>query len=1098
MLWHPMMKAFAVASILTLLAVSGSAAVAETLTRIGAVTSLNADDAVKNPRTVKLRGVVTFVDEENEFITIDDGDHGVGVSLRQSMTRPVLGDEIEVDGRTIQYIVAGVKHPRVQAESLRVTGKGKLHAPQKLTLPELNSFKHFEKWVSVEGHVLRWKYGTSTRVLTVVIAGQTTWSTIVLPFTERPAFADQLMGAHLRVTGINAGINVHDANGAMLVPSLVQIEVLKPGWKSTFDAPLVSMRDIKVGKVSPESRVKVRGIVVGFRRNAYQVYLRGADGGAQLNSLQSPWPRPAEAGMELVDGGPWPALKQGDEVEMVGSTGIFSGYPLHYSDVRVIGKGDAAPPQCVEIETLKAYRNTDDWVSVEATVVAWMLYNGSMNYVVDGPHESLFLIVPDTTEFRRDLYGARVRFTGIALRQTRGTDFYVPSPEFVEILRPGNEDRFAVPLRSAVEIASDKVPLGEPVKVKGVVIGHMDRITYIRCEGGTLCVKLIPPWGRPAGSSSTFFADGTPHPVLKVEDEVEVVGTVVRASDHMSFAPYDLVNANVRVVGHQEKVEPVSTTFERVLAGEHTSDLVQVRGRFLTWQTMPLQGGLWRNTLLLKAGGKKLTAVHQSPIANPFDTLKPDDDVLLQAVVDRATPDNPRQLRVLSPGDAKSLGYSSDLLTQRFWAWTLGGAILVLILSGWIVGLRRSNRVKTKAAEDLRAASEAARASEQRWKLLFEQSPLSVQIFAPDGQTKRFNEAWQKLFRLSEEQGYAFNVLKDPDLNASGAVNAIRKAFEGEVVHVPPVPYPVPGDPPETRWIGGVLYPVKNQAGEVIEVVTIHNDITTMKHAEEAMQALNQTLEQRVQKRTAELEVARADLSKALEQERELSDLKSRFVSMVSHEFRTPLGVTMSAVEIMRHFDDKLPPEKRRELCDEIHAATRNMAGLMEQVLVLGRVEVGKLGFRPAPIDLGVLIGKLIDESLSATNRKCPIKLHCEGDLSGARGDEALVRHILSNLIHNAVKYSPEMVDVALRLSRDGTDVVFEVQDQGIGIPENDRAHLYEAFHRCTNVGEVPGTGLGLVIVKRCVDLHEGSIDLKSEVGKGTTFVIRLPMFDCS
>lgn len=1091
------MKFYAVAVILTLLAVSGRIASAQMLTRIAEVTSLDADDAVKNSRMVKLHGVVTFVDPAQTFVTIDDGDRGVGVSLGKEIKGPALGDEIEVEGRTIQCIIAGVKHPRVLATSLRVLGHDKLPSPQKLTLPELNSFKHFEKLVSVEGHVLRWKYRTSTKTLTVVIAGQTTWTTVVLPSIDKPPFADRLMGAQLRLTGINAGINTHDATGALLVPSLAHVELLKPGWQSTFDAPLVSMTDVKTGKIPRESRVMVRGIVVGFRRNSFQVYLRGADG-AQINTLQMGWPRPGVPDEELMDAGVWPALKPGDEVEMVGSTGIHSGYSLHYGDVRVIGHGVPAPPQPVEIKTLQAYQNTDDWVSVEGSVVAWMLQAGSMNYVIDDPRGSLFLIVPDTTEFRRDLYGARVRFTGITLRRERGTDFYTPGPEFVEVLHPGKEDRFDLPERSAIDIATDKVPLGEPVKVKGVVIGHVDRTVYLRCEGRALCVKLLPPWGRAAGASTAFIADGAPHPVLKVEDEVEVVGTAIRAPNQMNFAPYDLVNANVRVVGHQEKVDPVTTTFERVLNGEHTADLVQVRGRFLTWQTMPLQGGLWRNTLLLKADGRKLTAVHQSTLANPFDTLKPDDDVLIQAVVDRATPESPLQLRVLAPGDAKSLGYSSDLLTQRFWFWTLCGVTLVLILSGWIVGLRRSNRVKSKAAEELRAASEAARASEQRWKLLFEQSPLSVQIFSPDGQTKRFNEAWQKLFRLSEEQGYAFNVLKDPDLNASGAVHAIRKAFEGEVVHVPPVPYPVPGDPPETRWIGGVLYPVKNESGEVIEVVTIHNDITKMKHAEDAMQALNQTLEQRVQKRTAELEVARADLSKALDQERELNDLKSRFVSMVSHEFRTPLGVTMSAVEIMRHFDDKLPPEKRRELCDEIHGATRNMAGLMEQVLVLGRVEAGKLGFRPAPMDIESLVGRLVDESLSATNRKCPIRLQRDGNLDGAQGDEALVRHILSNLINNAVKYSPEMVDVSVRLSRDGSDVVFEVQDHGIGIPEKDRVHLYEAFHRCTNVGDIPGTGLGLVIVKRCVDLHGGSIDLQSEVGKGTTFIVRLPMFNLS
>ena len=366
------MKSFAVTLLVTLIGVCGPVVSAQTLTRIAEVTALNADDAVRNSRMVKLHGVVTFVDAAQTFVTINDGDHGLGVSLAKEMQCPALGDEIEVDGRTIQCIIAGLKHSRVLATSLRVLGHHKLPSPQKLTLPELNSFKHFEKWVSVEGHVLRWKYGMATRTLTVVIAGQTTWSTVVLPSTQRPAFADQLTGAHLRLTGINAGINTHDANGAMLVPSLAQIELLKPGWKSAFDAPLVSMKDIKTGKVPTESRVKVRGIVVGFRRNSFQVYLRGADG-AQLNTLQKGWPRPGAPDEELVDAGPWPALKQGDEVEMVGSTGILPGYPLHYGDVRVIGHGVPTPPQPVEIETLQAYQNTDDWVSVEGSVVAWML-----------------------------------------------------------------------------------------------------------------------------------------------------------------------------------------------------------------------------------------------------------------------------------------------------------------------------------------------------------------------------------------------------------------------------------------------------------------------------------------------------------------------------------------------------------------------------------------------------------------------------------------------------------------------------------------------------------------------------------------------------
>lgn len=254
-------------------------------------------------------------------------------------------------------------------------------------------------------------------------------------------------------------------------------------------------------------------------------------------------------------------------------------------------------------------------------------------------------------------------------------------------------------------------------------------------------------------------------------------------------------------------------------------------------------------------------------------------------------------------------------------------------------------------------------------------------------------------------------------------------------------------------------------------------------------------LEQRVNERTTELREAQAELSKTLDQERELSELKSRFVTTVSHEFRTPLGIIMSAVELMRHYEERLPKEQRRELCDDIHRATRLMAGLMEQVLVLGRVEAGRLGYRPAPIDIDILADKLTDESLSATNHRCPIHWRPTGSLEGAQADEALLRHIFSNLITNAVKYSPEGSAVEFTARREGSDVVFQVIDHGIGIPAEDQPRLFEAFHRCSNVGEIPGTGLGLVIVKRCVELHGGMLHIDSKVNHGSTFTVRIPMF---
>ncbi len=579
---------------------------------------------------------------------------------------------------------------------------------------------------------------------------------------------------------------------------------------------------------------------------------------------------------------------------------------------------------------------------------------------------------------------------------------------------------------------------------------------------------------------------------MKIGDEVEVSGHQYKTERYTAF---DLASASVRVTGHQDNVVPVETTFARIAAGEHTSDLVKVRGRLLTIQVQPLSGGKWRTTILLKSAGQRMTVVHQSTVLHPFDTLIANDELVLQAVVDRATSDSPRQLWLFSPGDVKSLGLSPEIITIRLWLWG-GAAVLGFgILGVWVLVLRRSQRRQAQVTAELKAANDAARESEQRWLLLFEQSPLSVQIFSPDGQAKRFNQAWKNLFRLNDAQGHAFNVLQDPDLNASGAVNLIRKAFEGEVVHMPPVPFPVSMDPPETRWIGGVLYPVKNEAGEIIEVVTIHNDITEQKRAEEAMLVINQTLEQRVNERTAELNQAKIEISRALDHERELSELKSRFVSMVSHEFRTPLGIIMSAIELMRHYDERLPLEKRQELQQDVFTATRHMAGLMEQVLLLGRVEAGKLGCKSTPCDLHILASKLTDECLSATNRKCPVVWRAENNLDGAQADESLLRHIFGNLINNAVKYSPEGSEVLYTARRDGDYAVFQVIDHGIGIPEADRARLFEAFHRCSNVGEIPGTGLGLVIVKRCIDLHEGTLEIDSTIGKGTTFTVRLPLF---
>ena len=239
---------------------------------------------------------------------------------------------------------------------------------------------------------------------------------------------------------------------------------------------------------------------------------------------------------------------------------------------------------------------------------------------------------------------------------------------------------------------------------------------------------------------------------------------------------------------------------------------------------------------------------------------------------------------------------------------------------------------------------------------------------------------------------------------------------------------------------------------------------------------------------------AESELLKSLAHEKELSALKTNFVSMVSHEFRTPLGIIMSSAEILDSYLDQLEPVDRKDHLQSIQKSVRRMAELMEEVLLLSRAEAGKLDFTPDQVDLQGFTSRLVDEIHSATHRKCPVNLSVDRPEGPVLADERLLRHILINLLANAVKYSPEQspVDFSLRL-RDGR-ALFEVRDRGIGIPEQDQKWLFQAFHRGRNVGNIQGTGLGLVIVKRCVELHRGTIQIESVPGQGTRVAIEIPV----
>ncbi|MCI0746353.1 MAG: PAS domain S-box protein, partial [Verrucomicrobia subdivision 3 bacterium] len=238
-----------------------------------------------------------------------------------------------------------------------------------------------------------------------------------------------------------------------------------------------------------------------------------------------------------------------------------------------------------------------------------------------------------------------------------------------------------------------------------------------------------------------------------------------------------------------------------------------------------------------------------------------------------------------------------------------------------------------------------------------------------------------------------------------------------------------------------------------------------------------------------------AELHRTLSREKELSQLKSNFVSMVSHEFRTPLGIIQSSAELLRDFHGRMQPAERDEQLESISRNARRMAGMMEEVLVLSRLDAGKLDFQPAVLDLNIFCRRVVDEVLSATNRRCLIELSTSSVPSKAKADERLLAHIFTNLLSNAVKYSEAGASVHFIVQRNGSDAVCVIRDKGIGISEEDQQHLFKAFHRGSNVGTLPGTGLGLLLVKRCADLHGGKVQVHSRIGEGTTVTVTLPVF---
>jgi len=321
------------------------------------------------------------------------------------------------------------------------------------------------------------------------------------------------------------------------------------------------------------------------------------------------------------------------------------------------------------------------------------------------------------------------------------------------------------------------------------------------------------------------------------------------------------------------------------------------------------------------------------------------------------------------------------------------------------------------------------------------------------------------------------------------------------------------------RKKNGTEFPVEislsySQTGGNFIAIAFITDISLRKKAEEALKQGEEQLiiyaaelEKKVATRTEDLNAsiknleneikerkkAEEEARKALEKERELNELKSRFVSIASHEFRTPLSTILSSVSLVDQYKERGELDKISKHTQRVRSSVNHLTAILNDFLSLGKLEEGKVEVKLEPVDLRTLCDDIHEEIKVQLKQDQVIHIECPSGDEEVFTDARILRNILFNMLSNAIKYSDAGKKIQLRISQAKEEFEISITDEGIGIPEEDKRHLFDRFFRASNVSNIPGTGLGLNIVRRYVELLGGSIDFTSEYNKGTTFVINIP-----
>lgn len=378
-------------------------------------------------------------------------------------------------------------------------------------------------------------------------------------------------------------------------------------------------------------------------------------------------------------------------------------------------------------------------------------------------------------------------------------------------------------------------------------------------------------------------------------------------------------------------------------------------------------------------------------------------------------------------------------------------------------------RVKQRLVSEInqhQQTEEALHETEARYWDLFENANDLIQSVTPEGKFIYVNRAWREALGYSQAEVDNISVLDIIDCDSHAhCMEVFKQVMLGEKV-----------DKIETIFVtkfskkiiveGSINCRIVND--KPISTRGIFRDVTERKQAE-------------------------AETQHALAKERELGELKSRFISTASHEFRTPLTIILMSAKLLEQFNQQASEQQKTLYFERIKAAIKRMNELLDDVLLVGKSESGKIEVNSTHLALIKFCQHLVEEMRMSAGDHHVINFVSRGDDTNSYLDEKLLHHILSNLLSNAIKYSPQGGDVDFNLVCEPHQATFEIKDSGIGIPPNDIKQLFSSFHRGSNVKSIPGTGLGLSIVKQYVDLLGGTITVNSEVGIGTTFIVVLP-----